>query len=109
MSNINFGLVITAEQKAAQILIERIEVVKAECRQRIFAAASQTTQMNLTAASSADRLSPEQKAMWAAALQWVDDMRAACPPLIGDPNADYTLDSVWPALPDGVAALVAQF
>jgi hypothetical protein len=109
MSNVDLSKLITADSKQAAHQAQRTALVKAECRRRIFAAASDAAQTNLTAASSADLLDDQQKVAWVAALGWVSAMRAACIPLIADLDADHTADSAWPDLPDGVAELIEQF
>ncbi|WP_181892954.1 hypothetical protein [Falsiruegeria mediterranea] len=109
MSNIDLSQIITADAKQSRLRARRTTLVKAECRRRIFAAASDTAQTNITAASSADLLDAQQKAAWVAALGWVQAMRAACLPLIEDPQADVTHDGAWPDLPEGVAELIEQF
>lgn len=84
-------------------------LVKAECQRRIFAVATTNTQMNLTAARAAGRLSTGDQAVYAAGLDWIDAMRERCADLIVSGNADYLLDQSWPAPPDGLADLVSRY
>lgn len=109
MSQIDFKQMITAEDKRFAAQTARATAIKAECRSRIFAAADQTSQMNLTAAASSGRLNAEQQEVWVLALQWIDDMRSACMSLIIDLAADYRAAESWPDLPQVVAELVAQY
>lgn len=92
--------------------------VSAECRRRIYAAASAETQMNMATAASVisgketpERTAEEQAILEGvrAALDWVNDMRAQVPVLTDDPDADLTADANWPDLPLEVAATVEQF
>lgn len=99
----------TADDLAADALEARGALVKAECSSRIFEVADSIAQMNMAAAAPAGRLSAGQMTTWQSALQWVDDMRAACLPLIADAGADYAADAAWPDVPSGVADLAAAF
>ena len=96
----------------------RAAKVKAECKSRIYAVLSPETQMNATAASaaiaakSASSRSQEEKDTLAAAqaaLEWVDQMRAAASSLAADAGADYQTDAAWPAVPQEVRDLAARF
>lgn len=99
-----------AQARRAQII--------AECRRRIYAAASVETQLNMAAAAvaasakTASQRSSDETAMltaFAAATAWIAAMRGAINTLATDPSANITADSAWPALPPEVAALAAQF
>lgn len=91
---------------AGEVLAPRI---KAECGRRILAVASANTQMNLTAAQAAGRFSVEDRAAYAAALDWVDAMRARCAELIAAGDAGFAADAKWPPVQAGVVALAARF
>lgn len=104
---IDWGSVITAETIAAQVAAGRLAAAKAECRRRIFAVANETAQMNLAAVAAAGLMTAPDRATYAAGLAWVAAMRAACTAAAkaDDPSAD----ALWPAVPDGVAALAARY
>ena len=119
--SIDFTQVITAEQKAAEALDARATAIKAECRARILAVASEATQMNIAQAGviySALRAdgAGERAARRAVGLnegdlvrvagwrEWVAAMQAECRRAIQAGDAP-----VWPDLPEGVADLAARF
>ncbi len=96
----------------------RISAVKAECRRRIYAAASAETQMNMAAAAAvvssktASNRSTEESAMLAGlgqAIDWVAAMRARVVELAADADLDFLADESWPDLPDGARDVVAMF
>lgn len=98
--------------------LARRELIKAECRRRIYGVASAEAQINisgtatLASAKTASQRSAEETALLSAhalAVQWIMDMRAAVETLSADPDADYFADAAWPACPAEVAALAAQF
>ena len=99
----------TADDLAAQAQAARRELIKAECRRRIFDVVDGIAQVNLAAAAAASVLTEGQMQTYRAGLAWVAGMRAACLPLIADADADYTGDAAWPDLPDGVADLATGF
>lgn len=97
-----------------QLAAEHQILVKAECRRRIYAVASQEAQqnMNLRAAvigakAEADRSAEEQAdlAAAAAAHAWVSGMRSAAQSLAADASADFTADASWPVCPPEAVAL----
>lgn len=92
-----------------QLIEHRMQNIKAECSRRIFAVVDQTAQINLTAAASAGRMTDAQMTTYREVLAWVDDMRAACLPLIVGDEADYLADASWPDVMDGIAELLAVF
>lgn len=108
MSNIDLSMIRPAAKVQAEQDAKALEAVKLECQRRIFAVASRNTQINLASASSAGLLNEAQQGAWVAALGWVVAMRAACP-VLAESRADFTDDTVWPQLPEGVAELTAQF
>lgn len=92
--------------------------IKAECKRRIYAAASTTTQSNLNGylnllnvkAATGTPLTTEEQAdtvLFGRAMQWIEAMRANCATLAGDP--DYRLDEKWPPLDEDIAAFAARF
>lgn len=95
-----------AAAEAALMLPERI---REECRRRIVAVLSETTQMNLTAARAAGLLTAEQSAAYDAGVQWIGAMRAKYRALRDASDATFAADAHWPALPAGVAALATGF
>lgn len=96
-----------ADDIEAESAAERLAAAKAECRRRILAVAGETAQLNMTAAAAAGLLAQADRATFAAALAWVAAMRAACTTAAQAP--DPADDSLWPAVPAGVAALAARF
>ena len=102
----------------AALAQRRAQEVKAECKRRIYSVMSAEAQMNATAAvgtiaaKSASSRSQEEKDTLAAAqaaLEWVDQMRAAAASLAADAGADYQADAAWPAAPREVRDLVEKF
>ena len=94
--------------------------IKDECGRRIRAVMKDdVTQLNLLAeglvlgrrekknkqkTGDSDRLDA-----LAAAHGWVRDMQKACRGLIAAEEENYSVDDNWPALPAGVAGLIAEF
>ena len=96
----------------------RISAIKAECRRRIYAAASAETQMNMATAAafisskSASARSEDQKAVLTgieASLAWVAEMRGNVDTLAADPEVDVYADANWPECPEAALALVGMF
>lgn len=92
--------------------------VSAECRRRIYAAASAEAQMNMATAAAitsakaeADRTDDDKTVLDGVhlALAWVADMRAAFEALAADPDADFMSDAAWPALPREIPPLIERF
>ena len=103
---------------AAAVAQRRAALVKAECRRRIYAEASQEAQANMTAAATVIAATPAEErdaagqamlAAFASAMGWVQAMRANVPVLAADPGADYADDGNWPPLPPDAEALAAQY
>lgn len=102
---------------AAEAEVRR-KLVSAECRRRIYTAASAEAQMNMATAvgiisgkAEADRSQDDRAVLDGArsALAWVEDMRAAFEALAADPGADFLSDAAWPALPPEVPPLIQRF
>ena len=96
----------------------RAKAVSAECRRRIYAAASAEAQMNMATAAAvvsgkaeADRTDDENTVLDGVrlAVAWVADMRSAFAALAADPDADFLNDAAWPALPPGIPPLIDRF
>lgn len=96
----------------------RRELIKAECRRRIYGVASSEAQLNISGAAtaisakaSADRSTDENAflAVFEASLAWIMDMRAAVESLSADPEASFLADNAWPPCPADVAALAANY
>lgn len=105
---------LSPEEKAAQ----RIALVKAECRRRIYVEASAETQMNMVSAVAvisgklvADRSAVELAIFEGAeaANAWVAEMRAKAAELAADPEADYEAEGQWPPLPNVASAMLESF
>jgi hypothetical protein len=94
---------------AEQITMQRVAQVKTECKRRIFAVADEIAQINLAAAAGAGLFTPGEILIYRKGLQWVENMRENCVPLAYDHEAEITADASWPAVPDGVAELAAQY
>lgn len=103
---------------AAAISAARRELIKAECRRRIYGIASAEAQINISGAATiasaktSSQRSAEETAMLATyglSLQWIMDMRAAVEALDADASADFTADASWPVCPADVIALAEQF
>ncbi|WP_341204783.1 hypothetical protein [uncultured Sulfitobacter sp.] len=95
-----------------------MSAIKAECRRRIYAAASAETQMNMATAAAvvsaktASNRSAEESAMLTGlgqAIDWVAAMRARVAELAADADLDFRADESWPDLPDGARDFVAMF
>ncbi len=96
----------------------RTSAIKAECRRRIYAAASAETQMNMATAAAvvsaktASNRSADESAMLAGlgqAIDWVAAMRGRVLELAANAELDFVADESWPALPDGARDVVAMF
>ena len=83
--------------------------VKSECQRRIYAVASQNTQMNMTAYVASGLASNADKTAFAHSLEWVAAMRAASASLIDDQDVTFGSDSHWPACPADVVELTTRF
>ena len=118
---IDFAQAVTAEAKAQAAAMARATVIKADCRARILAVGSETTQMNIAQAGIVFMAAvldgaPRADALTASGLRdgdltlaqgwkaWVAAMQDACRDAIlsGD-------DPVWPEVPEGVAELAGRF
>ena len=96
----------------------RVSAIKAECRRRIYAAASAETQMNMATAAAfissktASARSENEKAILTgieASLAWVAEMRGNVGTLAADPELDVLDDANWPECPDAALAVVGMF
>lgn len=96
----------------------RVSVVKAECRRRIYAAASAETQMNMATAAAvisakeaSERTEDEASILSGLddAIDWVAQMRSRVSELADDATLDIGDDAIWPPLPDGARDVVAKF
>jgi len=96
----------------------RVSVIKAECRRRIYAAASAETQMNMATAAaviSAKEASARTEGEASIlsglddAIGWVAQMRARVIELAEDAALDIGDDANWPPLPDGARDVVDKF
>ena len=83
--------------------------VKTDCGLRIYAVASDNAQKNMLATIVAGGMSDADKALFAAGVQWIAAMQAACRRMIADADPQFADDSKWPAVPAGVAELAARF
>lgn len=118
---IDFTQAVTAEAKAQTAAMARAAAIKAECRARILAVGSETTQMNIAQAGivfTAAMLdgAPRADALAASGLRegdlslaqgwkaWVAAMQAECRRAI-----ETGTDPVWPEAPEGVADLATRF
>ena len=102
----------------AAMLNGRTSAIKAECRRRIYAAASAETQMNMATAGAfissktASARSEEEKAVLTgieASLAWVAQMRENVATLAAAPELDISDDANWPECPDAALAVVGMF
>lgn len=87
------------------------ERCKAECRRRIeqvLGAKSGSAQLNLAGFAAAGLMRPEDRAVYRSAMLWVLAMRKAWVE-VAESNLDPSDDANWPAIPNKVAALAAQF
>lgn len=91
---------------------------KAECRRRIYAAASAETQMNMATAAavisskeSSARTEDEASILSGLddAIGWVAQMRGRVTELCDDATLGIADDANWPALPNGARDVVAKF
>lgn len=83
--------------------------VKSECQRRIYAVASQNTQMNMTAYVASGLASNADKTAFAHSFEWVAAMRAASAGLISDQDVTFGNDVHWPACPSDVVELASRF
>tara|TARA_R100000935_G_scaffold1906_4_gene5754 strand:+ start:9459 stop:9860 length:402 start_codon:yes stop_codon:yes gene_type:complete len=96
----------------------RIDLVKLECRRRIYAEASAETQMNMATAAAvisakeASARTEDEASILSGlddAIGWVAQMRARVTELADDVALDIGDDANWPPLPDGARDVVAKF
>jgi hypothetical protein len=96
----------------------RKEAAKAECRRRIYGAASAETQMNMATAAAvisakeASARNEDEASILSGlddAIGWVAQMRARVTELADDAALDIGDDANWPPLPDGARDVVAKF
>jgi hypothetical protein len=96
----------------------RLQLAKAECRQRIYAVASIEAQINIASAvavvvgKAASARSSADKALLSDVSRlnsWVAAMRKAVATIAADEAGDPKSDEVWPECPQSVRALVAIF
>lgn len=123
--NIDFSKVVTAETKAEQASATRAAKIKAICRERIEAVATETKQNNVARkvttyattllrggteaeAEAASGLANGDFATAAAFEKWREAMVTTCRAMISDPDADPTDDNNWPLVPDGVVELASR-
>lgn len=109
MTAIDFSLMKTAEDKAAEAQAAHVAAAKVETTRRIDAVAKPHTRENMIGASAAGVLTAEQQAAYIASVQWIADMRAACQAIIADPALDMHDDANWPECPAEVITLAEQF
>lgn len=83
--------------------------VKSECQRRIFAVASQNTQMNMMAYVASGLAPTADKNAFKHSLEWVSAMRAASAGLIDDEDVTFADDAHWPACPVDVIELASRF
>jgi hypothetical protein len=97
---------------------ERKRSAKAECRRRIYGAASAETQMNMATAAAvisakeASARTEDEASILSGlddAIGWVAQMRARVTELADDPTLDIGDDANWPPLPDGARDVVDKF
>lgn len=96
----------------------RMSAAKAECRRRIYGAASAETQMNMATAAAvisakeASARNEDEASILSGlddAIGWVAQMRARVTELADDAALDIGDDANWPPLPDGARDVVAKF
>lgn len=126
MPNIDYARVLTTQDKAAQALAAHTAKAKAACKCRILARFPLEAQQNLAHAitvytagivrgdsvddiRAGSGLSDDDFEVARTARHWVAAMQAACRAASADLAADLEAESLWPALPEGVAALVSRF
>jgi len=96
----------------------RVSAIKAECRRRIYAAASAETQMNMATAAAvisakeASARTEDEASILSGlddAIGWVAQMRGRVAELTEDAALDIADDANWPPLPDGARDVVDKF
>jgi hypothetical protein len=96
----------------------RIFAIKAECRRRIYTAASAETQMNMATAAAvisakeASARTEDEAAILSGlddAIRWVAQMRARVTELADDAALHIADDANWPPLPEGARDVVDKF
>ena len=96
----------------------RKEAVKAECRRRIYGAASAETQMNMATAAAvisakeASARTEDEASILSGlddAIGWVAQMRGRVTELADEATLDIADDANWPPLPDGARDVVDKF
>tara|TARA_R110002012_G_scaffold247938_1_gene423910 strand:+ start:807 stop:1208 length:402 start_codon:yes stop_codon:yes gene_type:complete len=96
----------------------RKDAAKAECRRRIYGAASAETQMNMATAAAvisakeASARTEDEASILSGlddAIGWVAQMRGRVIELADDVALDIGDDANWPPLPDGARDVVDKF
>jgi len=96
----------------------RAELIKAECRRRIYAEASAETQMNMATAGAfissktASARTEKEKTVLTGietSLSWVAEMRANIAKLVSDSDLDIYDDVNWPECPQAALAVVEMY
>lgn len=116
VANVDYG----AKTWTDQLLVVTSSMVKAEARRRIISVLKdEATQRNMTALASQlvnkkldgviDAAGTATLASLNQAFDWVQAMQQAGRDMAATLDPDYQNDMKWPAVPAGLAALVAQF
>lgn len=85
------------------------EEIGSEVQNRIFARASQNTQMNMSAARAAGIMGAGDQAAFVEALTWVAQMRATGAALAASQDPTFRDDKHWPEPSAAALALVAKY
>lgn len=99
----------THRDPVAQVDALDAEMFRREVQDRIFAEASQNTQINLAGAAAAGLLTAEQITAFQSGLGWIAAMRAKGVELASNQDATFRDDIHWPVVPADAAALAAAF
>lgn len=85
------------------------EDYRLEVERRIFAAASQNTQVNMAGAAAAGLFTALEMTAFQSGLAWINAMRLKGAQLAVAQDATYKDDSHWPTVPADAAALAALY
>lgn len=108
----------TEEAISAAEAAVHLAAIKAECRRRIYAAASAESQMNMATAAAvysskeASARTEDEVSILSGldeAIGWVAQMRGRVSELVDDATLEIADDANWPPLPDGARDVVDKF
>lgn len=109
MNTIDWSRKITAAEAMAHQQDAWATAVRQECSRRISAVLDSHTVANIQGAAIAGQLDGGQMVVFRAGHAWVTEMLATSRRLAQQAPGVTEAEDPWPPLPEGVAALAAEF